>query len=68
MIQSYGKLYNLNKDIDFVCENSAENINDLIIGNENPEEVVASSILEMVEKYKDYKKISRYSLNKKLNK
>ena len=61
LIQSYGKLYNLNKDIDFICENIAENINDLIIDNEIPEEVVASSILEMTEKYKDFKKISRYN-------
>lgn len=59
--QLYGKLYNLNKDKDFVCENIAENINDLIIDNEIPEEVVTSSILEMVEKYKDYKKFSRYN-------
>jgi len=67
LIQSYGKLYNLNKDIDFICENSEENINDLIIDNEIPEEVVASSILEMTEKYRDYKKISRFHNNKKLN-
>lgn len=58
--QSYCKLYNLNKDKDFVCENSPENINDLIIDDEITEEVITKSILEMVEKYRDYKKISKY--------
>ena len=62
LIQSYGKLYNLNKDKDFVCENIAENINDLIIDNEITERVVSYSILEIVGKYRGYKKISRFCL------
>ena len=55
--QSYGKLYNSNNDVDFVCINNSENIDGLIIYNEKAVEIVILSILEMIEKYKDYKKI-----------
>ena len=62
LYQGYGKLYKLSKDLEI--ENAdLENIDDLIIDNEKAKEIYVSSILEMTEKYKDFKKISRYKLN-----
>lgn len=59
LYQGYGKLYRLSKDIE-IENDSLENINGLIINNEEAEEIYVSSILEMTEKYKDFRKISRY--------
>ncbi|MHB1347243.1 MAG: hypothetical protein ACYCXK_07115 [Candidatus Humimicrobiaceae bacterium] len=63
MYQGNGKLYRLSRDIE-IENDSSENINDLIIDNEKAEEIYVSSILEMTEKYKDFKKITRYKVNK----
>ncbi len=54
-------------DNDIEAENnSSGNNNDLIIDNEQAEEVFVSSINEMTEKYKDFRKISRYNYTKKI--
>jgi len=44
LYQSYGKLYNLNKDLKLENDDS-ENIDDLIIDNEKAEEIYTLSIL-----------------------
>ena len=65
MYQGYGKLYRLSKDIESE-NNGSENIDNLIIDNEEAEELLVTSIDEMTEKYKDFRKISRYNHNKKI--
>jgi plasmid rolling circle replication initiator protein Rep len=62
--QGYGLLYGLKNNDDVDVMDLCDDISKYLSFNEVPEKLICRSISEMVVAYKDYKKVSRFKLDK----